>query len=48
MRSLRENYPLDIISIDIRNALSELDKLLGRNFTEDLLENIFANFCVGK
>ncbi|MEJ5256655.1 MAG: tRNA uridine-5-carboxymethylaminomethyl(34) synthesis GTPase MnmE [Fervidobacterium sp.] len=48
MRSLRENYPLDIISIDIRNALSELDKLLGRNFTDDLLENIFANFCVGK
>ncbi|MGQ9855474.1 MAG: tRNA uridine-5-carboxymethylaminomethyl(34) synthesis GTPase MnmE [Fervidobacterium sp.] len=48
MRALSENYPLDIISIDIRNALSELDKLLGRNFTDDLLENIFSNFCVGK
>ncbi|WP_448374453.1 tRNA uridine-5-carboxymethylaminomethyl(34) synthesis GTPase MnmE [Fervidobacterium sp.] len=48
LKSLNENYPLDIVSIDIRNALSELDKLLGRNFTEDLLDNIFANFCVGK
>jgi len=46
--AINENYPLDVISIDIRNGLSELDKLLGRNFTEDLLENIFANFCVGK
>ncbi len=46
--SLMQKYPVEIISIDLRNALDETDKLLGRNFTEDLLDNIFSNFCVGK
>ncbi len=46
--SLLQNYPVEIISIDLRNALDETDKLLGRSFTEDLLDNIFSNFCVGK
>jgi len=45
---LEQGYPVDIVSLDIRKALGELDELSGRNFTEDLLDNIFSNFCVGK
>lgn len=45
---LSQGYPVDIVSVDIRQALSELDELSGKNFTEDLLDNIFSNFCVGK
>ncbi len=45
---LEQNYPVDIVSLDIRKALGELDELSGKNFTEDLLDNIFSNFCVGK
>ncbi|SHH16766.1 tRNA modification GTPase trmE [Thermosipho atlanticus DSM 15807] len=41
-------YELDIISIDIRKALEELDLLSGKKFSEDLLDTIFSNFCVGK
>jgi tRNA modification GTPase len=48
LEALSGGYPVDIVSIDIRSALSELDKLLGTNFSDDLLDNIFANFCVGK
>lgn len=48
LEAIKSGYPVDIVSIDIRNALSELDRLLGTNFTDDLLDNIFANFCVGK
>lgn len=48
INALKKNMPLDIISIDIRNGLEQLDELMGRNFTEDLLDNIFSNFCVGK
>lgn len=40
--------PIDLASIEIRYALSELDTLLGRSFTDDLLDTIFSNFCVGK
>lgn len=48
LKNFEIGYELDIISIDIRKALEELDTLLGRKFSEDLLDTIFSNFCVGK
>jgi len=38
----------DLIAIDIRQALSYLGEITGQVTTEDLLGNIFANFCIGK
>ncbi len=38
----------DLIAIDIREALSYLGEITGKVTTEDLLVNIFANFCIGK
>jgi len=38
----------DLIAIDIRQALSYLGEINGQVTTEDLLGNIFANFCIGK
>jgi tRNA modification GTPase len=48
INSLKSGLPMDLASIDIRTALSKLDELTGYNFNEDLLNNIFSNFCVGK
>ncbi len=48
MKSLYNGFPSDIISIDIRKAIEKLDAITGRNFTDDLLDTIFSNFCVGK
>ena len=38
----------DLIAIDIRQALSYLGEITGKVTNEDLLGNIFANFCIGK
>jgi len=38
----------DLIAIDIRQALNYLGEITGQVTTEDLLGNIFANFCIGK
>ena len=38
----------EIISIDFRSALNFLDVLLGKTENDDILNNIFNNFCVGK
>ncbi len=38
----------DLIAINIREALSYLGEITGKVTTEDLLGNIFANFCIGK
>jgi tRNA modification GTPase len=40
--------PQDILTIDMRNALDCLDEITGENVSDDILTNIFNNFCVGK
>lgn len=38
----------DLISIDIKSALLALDEITGEVITDDILNNIFDNFCIGK
>ncbi|WP_457755708.1 tRNA uridine-5-carboxymethylaminomethyl(34) synthesis GTPase MnmE [Thermodesulfatator indicus] len=40
-------YP-ELIAIDLRDALSSLGEITGETTTEDLLDRIFSNFCLGK
>ncbi len=39
---------LETISIDLRDALNVLGELLGQTSDEDILEQIFSRFCIGK
>ncbi|NER11510.1 tRNA modification GTPase [Muriicola jejuensis] len=38
----------DLLAVDIRQALYHLGEITGEITTDDLLGNIFANFCIGK
>ena len=38
----------DLISIDVKSALLALDELSGEVITDNILNNIFDNFCIGK
>ncbi|MEM1340008.1 MAG: tRNA uridine-5-carboxymethylaminomethyl(34) synthesis GTPase MnmE [Bacteroidota bacterium] len=40
--------PGDLLAIDIRQALYHLGEITGSVTTDDLLGNIFSNFCIGK
>ncbi|MDG1572752.1 tRNA uridine-5-carboxymethylaminomethyl(34) synthesis GTPase MnmE [Robiginitalea sp. M366] len=40
--------PSDLVSVDINEALFHLGAITGEITTDDLLGNIFANFCIGK
>ena len=40
--------PGDLLALDIRNALHYLGEITGEITTDDLLDNIFRNFCIGK
>ena len=40
--------PLEITAIDLRNSLSFLSQIIGKNISQDVLASIFKNFCVGK
>jgi len=43
-----EEVPSDLLSIDINQALFHLGEITGEITSDDLLGNIFANFCIGK
>lgn len=40
--------PMDLISVDLKEALDSLSEITGEISSEDILEHIFGNFCVGK
>jgi len=45
---LQTNLPSDLIAIDIRQALFYFGEITGEVTNDELLGNIFANFCIGK
>jgi len=47
-QTLGDRLPLDFVSIDLRAALAALGEITGETATDDLLDRIFAEFCIGK
>ena len=47
-KGLDQDISSDLVAIDIRQALHHLGEITGEITTDDLLGNIFANFCIGK
>lgn len=43
-----QNLPIDIIGIYIKEALSDLGTITGQNVSEDIINEIFSKFCLGK
>lgn len=48
LRTLDRGDPLDFVAIDLRDALEALGEITGETATADLLDQIFAQFCIGK
>jgi len=46
--SLNNDIPTDLVAMDIRQCLHYLGDITGNINTEDLLDSIFSNFCIGK
>ncbi|GAA0116672.1 tRNA uridine-5-carboxymethylaminomethyl(34) synthesis GTPase MnmE [Clostridium senegalense] len=46
--TLENTFAIDLASIDIRNAWSDLGKITGSTLEEDIIDKIFSEFCLGK
>jgi len=46
--SATNNFSGEFIATDLRNAESSLSEIIGRVTSDDILNNIFAKFCIGK
>ena len=48
IQSLKDNVPVDISAIYIKQVLEDLGEITGKNVTEDIINEIFKKFCLGK
>ncbi len=46
--TIDSGMPMDLISVDLREALDSLSEITGEISSEDILDHVFGNFCVGK
>lgn len=46
--SLDNDEPVDIIEIDLKEVFDILGSITGESYSDELLDELFANFCVGK
>ncbi|MCH5270630.1 MAG: tRNA uridine-5-carboxymethylaminomethyl(34) synthesis GTPase MnmE [Lachnospiraceae bacterium] len=47
-KSLEDNMPEDFYSIDLMSAYASLGSIIGEEVADDLVEEIFSKFCMGK
>lgn len=46
--TVKDNMPIDIIAIFIKDILEDLGKITGEYVTDDIINEIFSKFCLGK
>ena len=46
--TIEENMPVDIIAIFVKNILEDLGNITGEFVTDDIINEIFSKFCLGK
>lgn len=48
LEAISNNIPVDLVSVDIKDAWLHLGEITGDTVEEDLINEIFARFCIGK
>ena len=46
--ALRADVTLELVALDLRIAVNAVGEIVGKTSTEDLLDSIFSQFCIGK
>ena len=47
-KSLNNNMPIDIVAISLRDVLTDLGEITGEEASEEIINEIFSRFCLGK
>ena len=48
LEALRADQTLELVALDLRIAVNAVGEIVGKTTTEDLLDMIFSQFCIGK
>lgn len=47
-KGINNALPIDMVEIDLKNTFDFLGEIIGETYSEEILDHLFANFCVGK
>lgn len=47
-KGIEIKMPIDIVAVSLKEALEDLSEITGENVSEDIINNIFSKFCLGK
>ena len=47
-KGIEKNMPIDMVEIDLKNIWNLLGEIIGESYDEELLDELFSRFCVGK
>ena len=47
-RGIKNNMPIDMIEIDLKQMWSILGEIIGETYTDELIDQLFSQFCLGK
>ena len=48
LTEIRNNSPIDIVEFNLKEAWNYLGEIIGEVYTDELLDELFARFCLGK
>ncbi len=48
LSNIDENYPIDIVELELKNAWEKLGEIIGETYTDELIDELFSRFCLGK
>ena len=48
LTNIENNYPIDIVEIDLKESWNTLGEIIGKTYTDELLDQMFQRFCLGK
>ena len=47
-KEIENNDPVDMIEIDIKRSWEKLGEIIGETYNDELLDQLFSQFCLGK
>ena len=48
IEEIKNNSPIDIVELNLKEAWSTLGEVIGETYTDELLDEMFSRFCLGK
>lgn len=48
IKEIKNDSPIDIVELDLKDAWKSLGEIIGETYTDELLDELFSRFCLGK